>query len=388
MRRIYLIVTTVLVIIFATMLSSPTFAQSVQADFTVPYKSITPQVESTIANTVIVALRQISQARADIHRKTLANARHDLAEAARLMESIRDDLSTAIAKNLIRIARNHLEYERAQQVLHDLPLIYSSLDRISVYLPTDKARLHIDRAKGYLERNDKGEADRELALANKSLIVVEVEQPLLGLQRYVTKAQGYLTAGNAGKADEALQIAEQRAMALYSGVNSPLVQAKRHIWLAFRNYSLARHAEAKTHLEQARNYLNRAAAGGSAKGKEEAGKLSQEVSELEKEMAGDGMVAESALKAAWEKSEALVERSTAYLDAGISDQETTLKGESDLIEARLHVAYAETYQVTRVSYASAGSWPTGRRLRPRLLRRLAGTAAGDGSPAAGGGFFT
>ncbi len=52
------------------------------------------------------------------------------------------------------------------------------------------------------------------------------------------------------------------------------------------------------------------------------------------------------MKAAWEKGEALAERSSAYLAAHISEEETTLKGENNLIEAKLHVAYAETYQVT------------------------------------------
>lgn len=86
-----------------------------------------------------------------------------------------------------------------------------------------------------------------------------------------------------------------------------------------------------------------AAVESSQNGKEEANKLSAELSELEKKLAGDGKVAESELKAAWEKSEALAERSKAYLSADLSEAETTLGVENNHIEARLHVTYAETY---------------------------------------------
>jgi hypothetical protein len=162
----------------------------------------------------------------------------------------------------------------------------------------------------------------------------------------VTKAQEYLAENNPKKADEALRIAEQRSTALYFGMISPLVQARQNLWWAFRNYSTSTNAEAGTHLAQARNNLNMAAAGKSSKAKEEAGKLSTELGELEKKLAGAGKVAESELKAAWERSEALAERSAAYLSAGLSEAETTLGVENYLIEARLHVTYAETYQLT------------------------------------------
>ena len=157
---------------------------------TVPYKDVTPRVETTIDKTAIIALRHIVQARSDIHRRAFATARRDLTEAARLMDSIRDDLSPSTAKNLIGIARLHLGYERSAQVLHDLPLIYSSLEMVGYSFPTDKAKMHLDRAKGYLERDVKQGTDRELALADKSLIVIEVELPLLRAQHYVTKARG------------------------------------------------------------------------------------------------------------------------------------------------------------------------------------------------------
>ncbi len=307
---------------------------------------IMPMESSTITRTAIVALRRISQARLDIYHKALPKAQRDLAEAVRLMDTIRDELSTSTVKNLIEIARTHLEYEKAEQVLHDLPPIYSSLDTISVYIPTEKARWYIDRAKGYLEKNDKRGAERELALAGNSLIVIEVELPLLKMQQYIAKAQGYLTAKNGKKADEVLRVAELRAMDLYTGINSPILQANKNLWLTYRNFSTATPADTKVQLSQAREYLSTAAAGGGVRGKKEVTELSAELGELEKRLASDGKVAEFEIKAVWEKSKALADRSTDYLSAGLSKEETTLNIQSDLIEAKLHVAYAETYQVT------------------------------------------
>ncbi len=309
-------------------------------------KSITPEIESTLKRTSIVALRHITQARSDIHRNELAAARIELDKADRLIETIKDDLSTTTVKNFIWIARKHLEYEPAQQVLHDFPSIYSSLEMISLYIPTDKTRSYVDRAKGYLEKDKKFEAERELGLAERSLIVIEVELPLLKAQRYVTKAQEYLVENNPKKADEALKVAEKRAMALYFGMNSPIIQSKQNVWLAFRNHLTAKREEALKQLGQARINLGKSSVEGDVKGKDEIAKLSNEISELEKKLRGETKVAESELKSAWEKSEALAERSAAYFSTRFSEAETTLGMENNLIEARLHVSYAETYQLT------------------------------------------
>ena len=291
-----------------------------------------------------------------IHRNKLSKARSDLVDAGRLLGTVRDDLSTAPAKNLIQIARKHLEYEPAHQVEQDFPLIYASLEMISGYLPTHKAKSHIDRAKGYLEQNDRRGADRELARADDSLIIIEVEFPLTMAQGYVKTAQGYLAAGNAGRADKALQAAEKVAITLYTGMNSPLFpffQAKNNIWLALRNYPTAKREEAGPFLEKARMNLEKAAAGVSGRASEEAAKLSKEVAGLEKRVSGGGKVAESELKGAWEKSEALAERDADYLAAGWAKEEAGRQREDNLIEAKLHLAYAESYQVTSAEPANA-----------------------------------
>ena len=358
MNRTCALFATTFLVLLSTMLSFPGVAlvRSSQADSSTPYTGLPPGEEPTVRRAAITALRSISRARLAIHRDKLANARRDLVEAGRLLATVRDDLSTAPVKNLLQIARKHLVYEPAHQVAQDLPLIYASLEMISGYLPTQRARLHIDRAKGYLEQNDKRAADKELARADDSLIITEVEFPLTAAQKYLKNAQGYLAAGNAGRADQSLQTAEKVAITLYTGMNSPsfpLFQAKSNIWLALRDYPDAKETYTGPFLEKARINLEKAAAGVSGAGNKEAGKLSKEIAGLEQRLSGGGKVAESELKGAWEKSAALAEREADYLAAGWAKEEAGRLREDNLIEAKLHLAYAESYQVTSAEPANA-----------------------------------
>ena len=344
MKRTWLTAFTGMVI-FASF-SAPVCAAALQADIAIPYRSITSLEESTIEKTAIIAVSNIVLARADIHRKALARAGQDISEASRLMETIENDLSTATPRNLIRIARRRLEFERPEEVLRDFPPIVRSLRMSSIYLPTDKAEHHVIRARESLERQDKRGAGRELALAEKSLLIIEVDLPLLKAQHNVAAAQGYLAAGQAGQADKALNLAAQKTMALYSLVSSPLVQAQRNLWLAYANYSTEKKYDVGPFLERATGKLGEAALGGNESVKEETGKLSLEISDLKKKLEGGGTIAEASFGSVWAKCRALVERSAAYLAADVSKDETTLKGDNNLIEAKLHLDYAEIYQVT------------------------------------------
>ncbi len=325
---------------------SETQAHTPQGNAGASFKGILPQEEFVIEKTGVVALRHIAQARTDIYHKSWASARREAKEANLLFDSIRDDLSTAVAKNLIAIARKHLEYEPAAKVERDLTSIFSALDRIETYVPTDKARRHLEQAREYLRKEDKQGADRELSRASRTLVVIQVELPILGAEKYIARAQGYLTQKNGQGADKALQAAERVIGPLTLGVESPLFSARNSFWLAVKNYSAARRAEARTYIEQARTYLENAKKAGSAKEREEASKLSRGMDELEKKVESGSKDAESALRSAWERSEALAERSAEYLVIRLLGTESDLSGENNLIEAKLHVSYAETYQLT------------------------------------------
>lgn len=312
----------------------------------VPYASLSPRVAATTERTAVVVLQSIAQARSDIHHRSLDKARKEVADARRLIVSMKEDLSTAVARGYIGIARKHLEFEPSKKVVRDLPPIFNALDRIEVYIPTDKAKRHLELARTYLEKNEKESAARELALADRSLLMNTEVLPVLKAEKYVAKAQEYLSRKDGQKADRALQMAERVTGALTVGSESPLSLARKNFSLAFHNYSTSRLPEAKSALQQARAYLEKARQSGNTKGREEAGKLAAEVGDLEKKIETGGEETGVALKSAWERCEALAERSAEYLASGWQEEETTLAAEDDLIEAKLHLSYAETYQIT------------------------------------------
>jgi hypothetical protein len=319
----------------------------------VPFKSIPPQEELVIDRTTVDALRHIVQARAYIHEKAPGKAGYEVAETVRLLRTIRDNLSPKLVRDRIWIARKHLEFEPASEILGDFPAIYAALDDIDIYLPTDKAKRHIDRAREHLEKKDKREADRELELADKSLVSVEVEIPLLSVGNYIFSAQEYLNTNNDEKADRALKIAEQKTQAVSLIVGSPLRAAQRSFRGAIKQYSAGKMAEARMYVEQAKASLEQVLKLGDTTAREEAGKLYKDVTDLERKINKGGKAGRTALMAALEKSQALIEREAEYLAAGWAKAEATKPLENMMIEAKLHVAYAETYQVTAGEPANA-----------------------------------
>jgi hypothetical protein len=312
----------------------------------VPFKSIPPQEDVVIDHTAVDVLRHIVQARAYLHEKAPGKAGYEVAEAVRLLRTIRDNLSPKLVKDCIWIARKHLEFEPATEVLGDFPAIYAALDDIDTYLPTDKAKRHIDQARERLERKDKREADRELESADKSLLSVEVEIPLLSAEKCIFNAQDFLNRNNDEKADSALKLAEQKTQAISIIVGSPLRAAKRSFWLAIKQYAAGKMAEARMYAEEAKASLEQAAKMRDTMQSEETGKLYKDVVDLERKINKRGKAEGSALVAALEKCQSLIEREAEYLAAGWAKTKAIKPRENMLIEAKLHVAYAETYQVT------------------------------------------
>ncbi len=315
------------------------------------YLSLPPHEEFVISRTAVEALRSIAQARAEIHRHELRVARSDAAEAVRILRTIRDNLTTTMARNRIWIALEHLEYEPAGNVLADMPPIYDALDEIRDYFPTDKAREHVNIAGEFLKKNDRTRAENELRLADAFLVSSDVGLPLEKAGKNLADAISCLDRGDGGKADDALNLAEKNAEAVAAGLTSPLNKAKKSLKAAGDHLAAGNRPETRGYLEQARGYLEKAGREGNA----EAKKLAGEMAGLEKRIESGGKIAETELRSFWERSEALAERSADYLSTDWQKAETTLGGENSLIEARLHLSYAETYQITEKNPSRAAA---------------------------------
>jgi hypothetical protein len=87
MKRNFRCVSLLAALLSLALFTSEPRAQMPQNNSAVPYKSITPGVDSTIERTDIRVMVHISQARSDIHHKELPSARRELAEAVRLISA-------------------------------------------------------------------------------------------------------------------------------------------------------------------------------------------------------------------------------------------------------------------------------------------------------------
>ena len=306
-------------------------------------KSITPIEEQVIDRTVIVAQLHIAQARAYIHKHALQKAKNEVTEAQRLMHALRYDLSSTVAGERISIARRHLEFETTGKVMQDLPAVYRAIEQMKGYLATDDAKRHVTKAESFLKTGDKVNADRELALAQNSLPAIEEELPLLTTEKYLAAAARQLSAGDPKKADLALEVAERSMLA--ATAETPIQRAERNLRQATREYATGHLPEAKTDLDQAAQYLAMAARTGLETAQEEIGKLTEEIVRLKGQIAKGDKDRQSIVQSFWERGKALAERSGDYLVARLESEKRNPVKEN-LIEAKMHVAYARSYQLT------------------------------------------
>jgi len=188
-------------------------------------------IGSTAAANVIVArggriLRDIAEARADIHRDYLLRAEGDIDRAARMLDSIEQSTPTAEVRERTWVARRHLEYADIQEVAGDLLPIYAAVDEIESLAPADSIRSHLDRAKRQLDKGDREAAGRELARADQELLFVEVDLPLGSARRHLAEAREALATGEPDCAGASLRHAEDDLVFLTGVVRSPLGAAR------------------------------------------------------------------------------------------------------------------------------------------------------------------
>ncbi|BDV41470.1 hypothetical protein GURASL_03930 [Geotalea uraniireducens] len=318
------------------------------------YRSIPNDETSVIDRTAVMILRGIVQAADDLSRKATGAATGQLNEAIRLIDTLRLNLSTATARNRLAIARLDLRHEPIISVQRDLTQVDTALDEIADYFSVDKARRHVAAARKHLEHGDKGGAAAELTLADRSLEVVEVERPLAEAEQSLIAARRDLARGATGKAAKALQLAIKRVRVISAVVHSPLYLARQSLYRAHQSFLAGKIDEARAYITQAREYLEQASGTTAVWGKERVAVLTGEVRQLEQQLNQHGTATEAVVRSAWEKAKALSERAAAYLDTHWDESETTLTAEDDLLNAKMYLAYAASYQLTMGNAAEAG----------------------------------
>lgn len=332
----------------------PVMAQTIQEKVTItPGKTISAAEESAISSAAAKVLRHIATARGAIHDKDLEQAQADLKQAHKLIDIIKASLPTAKVKDHIWVARKHLDYKSTEDVIQDLIPIYAELDDIEDFVPVAQAKKHLDAAKKSLKKGDKKLAKESLRAADAALIYTEVDLPLASTEKHVIAAQRLLARDKPDKADEALQAAEDNVQFIAVASEAPINQAKKNLWQATKDYVAGKYAAAKADLEQARVYLKQAAQSSDEKIRKEARKLEKDVDALTGKVEKGGKDTGAAITGVWERSKALSEREAERVSTGWQKIHAEGRTKADLIEAKLHLAYAESYQFTTANMAKA-----------------------------------
>jgi TPR repeat protein len=327
--------------------SVPAWAKNMEGKIQVaPGKIVTPEEESIVSLVAARALYHIAQARYAVHQQDPDQAIDELRKSLKAMSQIKTVLPTAKAKDYIRVAILHLSYEEPKEVLKDLVPIYASMDAIEDLVPVDVARDYVGKAKKNLEKGNRKEAKKEFELANQALIDTEIDLPLAHAEAQVLKAYAYLVQNQSEQADKALKSAEKGVRYVGLSIYSPMVKSEKILKQSSEDFAGGRLEAVRAGLRQAKTYLQEVIKTGDDTIKAEAQKLLKNIVSVEDQLESKGKGAASAIDGLWEKARALSERSAEYVYTDWEELTVTSKTKINLMEAKLHVAYAQIYQDT------------------------------------------
>jgi len=334
----------------------PMFAATVQEDVSVvPGHSITASDEAVISSAAVKVLRHVAEARGHLQgdKPDKDAAKTELEKAEKLLDIIQASLPTSQVKDRIWVAQKHLEYEDTREVLPDLVPIFGSLDELADFMPVEQAKHHLDKAKEAMGKDQKSEAQEQLKEVDEALVYVEADLPLSSTRALVDQAKTDLAKDDVKAANQALVDAEDNVVFISVSFDSPLIQAKNALWRARMSYDSGDKTGAKTNLRQAVAALERAGKSNDELVREQAGKLTDEVRDLDSLLsAGDGSF-QAGVDRAWQRAQALSERTAEYVSTGWERLRATNPGKDDLIEAKLYVAYGRVDSVVSKDNAAA-----------------------------------
>jgi cellobiose-specific phosphotransferase system component IIA len=320
----------------------PAVASTVQEDVTVtPARPISASDEAVISSAAVKVLRHIAEARGQLQgdKPDPEAAKAELAKAESLLDIIEAALPPSTVKDRIWVASKHLEYMDTQEVLPDLVPIFASLDEVANYMPVGQAKAHLDKAKEAMGKDQKEQAKEELKQVDEALVYLEADLPLGSTRTLVDQAKEDLGKGDTKAADEALSSAEANVVFLSVSFDSPLTQAKSALWRAREGFDSGDKAIAKTNLQQAVSALERAANTKDELVRREAGKLVEDVRDLDRLLETNDAGFPAGIDRAWQRAQALSERTAEYVSTGWERLRAKSPGKEDLIEAKLYLAY-------------------------------------------------
>ena len=140
-----------------------------------------------------------------------------------------------------------------------------------------------------------------------------------------------------------------------SPAEEPITLAEKSLWQATKDYAAGKYAAASEELEKAGAYLKKASKSADEKTRKEAEKLGDEIDALKAEVKKGGKATGAAITNLWERSKALSEREAERISTGWQKLRSESKVKQELIEAKLHLAYARSYQFITGNVDKAGA---------------------------------
>lgn len=174
----------------------------------------------------------------------------------------------------------------------------------------------------------------------------EVYIPLNATRRLVTEAQEALRRKDIEAAEAALRAAEDNVVYLSVVVEEPLVKAHHSLWQAARDYAAGSYDAAKSELSEAIGYLDHATQNTDEETHKALQALSEQAQSLKGRMETKSGDVPSRLDELWQRAKAVSERSVEYVAARLQGATTTSGLKRNLIEAKLHLSYAEIARFT------------------------------------------
>jgi hypothetical protein len=227
-----------------------------------------------------------------------------------------------------------------------LELITPALANIQEPAASREATEALERAKAFLKNSDKEAADHELAALEEVLNFKTAARPLELAEKYLLAAEAQLDKSQPENADRSIEAAEDSLRFMAVKVDTPMFQAKQSLWQATLDYTAGRWSAAKADLDRASALLEQAVKSASAESRGEIQSLDRDVHALIKKAAQDEQGLGDSINGLWRRSESLADRALDYQVAAWEKLQSTGAGSEDLIEAKLHVAYAEIGEFT------------------------------------------
>jgi hypothetical protein len=307
---------------------------------------LTPDEEFIVAFNSAKALPYLASARKDIGRNNISGAQSEVGQALTLIDEMKSRFPVIRLEELIAAARIRLSYEEPKQALAYLELITPALANIEEPAASREATEALDRAKNFLKNSDKEAADHELAALEGILNFKTAARPMELAEKNLLAAEAQLDKSQPENADRSIEAAEDSLRFMAVKVDTPMFQAKQSLWQATLDYTAGRWSAAKADLDRASALLEQAVKSASAESRGEIQSLDRDVHALIKKAAQDEQGLGDSINGLWRRSESLADRALDYQVAAWEKLQSTGAGSEDLIEAKLHVAYAEIGEFT------------------------------------------